>query len=96
MSRTVSKSHLESLLATLNESLGVPVEPYRDARDSQDRLVSNPDTFVLDWAYGGVRLSRMCRGGGERDISPRGTKRECFEYMHAILKGIEFARESGV
>jgi hypothetical protein len=57
-------------------------------RDANGGLQSNDGTFVLDWAYGGVRLSRMCAGGGERDISGRGTVRECYTYISAMLAGI--------
>jgi hypothetical protein len=50
--------------------------------------LTNDGTFVLDWAYGGVRLSQMCKGGGERDISGRGNMRECYDYMSAMLAGV--------
>lgn len=44
----------------------------------------------LDYAYGGVRL---VKNNGSNDVLPRGTKKECFEFMHAYLKGIEIAQK---
>lgn len=48
-------------------------------------------TYTLDWAYGGVRLTKFTapdRHSGERDISDRFTKRELYEFMRAFIKGI--------
>jgi hypothetical protein len=88
----ITKSMLTSRLDALNDALDLPRQPYVAARDANGCLQSNDGTFVLDWAYGGVRLSRMCAGGGERDISPRGTTRECYAYVSAMLTGIALVK----
>ena len=84
---------LTSRLDALNDALDLPREPYAAERDANGYLQSNAGTFVLDWAYGGVRLSRMAAGGGERDISPRGTTRECYTYLSAMLTGIALVKK---
>jgi hypothetical protein len=84
----ITKSMLISRLDALNDALDLPREPYAAERDANGGLQSNDGTFVLDWAYGGVRLSRMVAGGGERDISGRGTVRECYTFINAMLAGI--------
>jgi hypothetical protein len=89
----ITKAMLTSRLDALNDALDLPREPYAAAeRDANGYLQSNAGTFVLDWAYGGVRLSRMTAGGGERDISPRGTTRECYAYVSAMLTGIALVK----
>ena len=48
-------------------------------------------TYTLDWAYGGVRLTKFTapdRHSGVRDISDRFTKRELYGFMRAFIKGI--------
>ena len=88
----ITKAMLTSRLDALNDALDLPREPYAAERDANGCLQSNAGTFVLDWAYGGVRLSRMAAGGGERDISPRGTTRECYTYLSAMLTGIALVK----
>ena len=89
----ITKAMLLSRIDALNDALDLPRQPYAAARDANGCLQSNDGTFVLDWAYGGVRLSRMCAGGGERDISGRGTVRECYTFIHAMLAGIALVKK---
>ena len=89
----ITKAMLTSRLDALNDALDLPREPYAAERDANGCLQSNDGTFVLDWAYGGVRLSRMCAGGGERDISGRGTVRECYTFINAMLAGIALVKK---
>jgi hypothetical protein len=61
-------------------------------RREDGRWASTPGTYVLDWCYGGVRLAQIANeGGGERDITGRGTKRETYHRMHSFLRGLEAA-----
>ena len=90
--RRITKTILSARVDDLNDALNLPREPYAAERDAAGRLVTNAGTFVLDWAYGGVMLSRMCEGGGQRDISGRGTSRECWVFVNAMLAGIYAAR----
>ena len=45
--------------------------------------------FDLDFAYGGVRLVRFTNeNGGQTNITPRDTKANTFNMMHAFLAGM--------
>ena len=90
----ITRKRLDSVVSRINSVLGMPDEPYSNQRDERGGLVANTGNYHLDIAYGGYRLARMCEGGGSRDISPRGTKRETYEYCLAFLDGISAARES--
>lgn len=90
----ITKAQLENSLSVLNDVLGMAQEPYASERDANGRLVSNAGTFVLDWAYGGVAVCRMCAGGGQSTVSGRGTMREAYTYISAMLNGIRYAKES--
>ena len=89
----ISEKNLADALNSLNDALGLPRDQYA-GRNAAGKLETNAGTYVLDWAYGGVRLSQMSAGGGERDISGRGTKRECYTYIRAMLAGIEVAKKT--
>lgn len=91
----MTKAMLTSRLDALNDALDLPREPYAAERDANGGLRANDGAFLLDWAYGGVRLSRMCKGGGERDISGRGTMRECYTFIDAMLAGIALVKKQG-
>jgi hypothetical protein len=91
----ITMKRLQSIVALINSTLDMPPKPYADKRDDRGGLVANAGNYHLDCAYGGYKLVRMCPGGGERDISPRGTKRETYDYCRAFLDGIGAARESG-
>lgn len=54
-----------------------------------------PGHYYIGYANGGTRLEQTCEGGGARDISDRGTKRETYDFMRAFLKGIEAAPSKG-
>ncbi len=90
--RRMTKNILIARVDDLNDALNLPREPYAPERDAKGHLQSNDGTFVLDWAYGGVKLSRMCKGGGQRNISGCGTLRECYTFVDAMLSGIYAAR----
>ena len=47
--------------------------------------------FSIGYAYGGARLERRA---GSVDVSPRGTKREILAYVHAMIEGIDTARQA--
>tara|TARA_A100001201_G_C4095209_1_gene203485 strand:- start:3755 stop:4063 length:309 start_codon:yes stop_codon:yes gene_type:complete len=72
----ITTQDLERELAVLNGYFGI---------QDYDRV----GRFELENAYGGYKLIRiMTVGGGERDISKRGTKREIYEHLYAINKVI--------
>ena len=87
----ITLKRLESIVGRINSVLDMPESPYAAQRDDRGGLVANAGNYHLEMAYGGYRLVRMCEGGGTRDISPRGTKRETYEYCRAFLDGISAA-----
>ena len=92
MKNAITNKQLESALERLNDSLGLAHGAYKEERDSRGGLVANAGTYVKDYAYGGASLCRMCEGGGQSTVSARGTKRECYTYIQAMLDGIRAAR----
>jgi hypothetical protein len=87
----ITRKHLDSIVDRINSVLDMPETPYATIRDDRCGLVANAGNYHLDMVYGGYRLVRMCEGGGTRDMSPRGTKRETYEYCRAFLDGISAA-----
>ena len=85
---SISIRHLTARLNQINEVTGNPLEAWTGQTDGTFK--ANIGTYVLDWAYGGVRLSQISsEGGGERDITGRATKRETYERMGAFLAGLQ-------
>ena len=86
----ITKADLSAVLARINDATGNSHKPWTKQEDG--RWASTPGTYVLDWCYGGVRLAQIANeGGGERDITGRGTKRETYHRMHSFLRGLEAA-----
>jgi hypothetical protein len=93
MIERITKNRLRGIVSRLNEQFGQPVDAW--TRDESGNLRATPGVFVLDCAYGGYRLSRVIsEGGGERDITPRGTARETYDNIRAFMAGVEAAREA--
>jgi len=91
MERT-TKSQLESLVEEINARTGHELEPYDHSKPGCN---PNAGTYLLDYAYGGVRLSQMSlRKGctGQSDITQRGTKTELYYQLKAMLTGLEMQK----
>jgi hypothetical protein len=57
-------------------------------KDEAGKLRANVGAFVLDGAYGGWKLARICSdGGGQSDVSSGGfvTKRELYDQLHGMI-----------
>ena len=68
----ITKQELERQVSVLNSYFGI--------QDS--KAVGR---FQIEYAYGDCQLVRIVnQGGGERNISKRGTKREIYEKLYAI------------
>ena len=81
-------SDLEAVLRRINEATNNPTEPWTPQEGSPN-LRASVGTYVLDFAYGGVRLCQITSdGGAQRDVTGRGTKREVYNLMHAFLSGL--------
>ncbi len=83
----ITEKQLDMVMERLNEYFGFPFASWKDGRAQIGNL-------HLDGAYGGWRIvQHMTDGGGIREISPRGSKKEIFEYACAMLKGGELERQ---
>jgi len=88
-----TKKHLKVRIDRLNDLFGQSREAWTEQPDGTFK--SNAGTFVLDCAYGGYRLSRICNdGGGERDLTPRGTARETYDCCAGFEAGAIAWRDS--
>ncbi len=75
-------------MKTTKKHLNFVIDLINDATES--------DTYLLDFAYGGFRLVQMVqksKGGGQRNITQRGTKSECYQVMKCYLAGIEAGKK---
>lgn len=73
MTNRITKKDLHKRIERLNDLFGY----------ESDEL---PHSFRLDCAYGGYRVARLsANGSGWSDISPRGTARETYWYIDAML-----------
>jgi len=80
-------SQLESLVKFINELTNSPLEPYTKQADGTYK--PNAGCYHLDQAYGGYRLVKMAKTGtGTADVSPRLSKRELYDWIHAYKDGI--------
>ena len=87
MTDRITKENLRYAVDRLNDLFNYPHQAYQETRDERGGLVANAGTFTLDRAYGGYRLCQMCEGGGERDITGRGTAREAYATIRAYTDG---------
>ena len=90
MANSITIKILDSAVSRLNYALEMPTEQY--IRKPDGKLEGQAGHFYVGGAYGGYRLERMSKGGGASDISPRGTKKEVWTFVQALLSGIELAR----
>ena len=87
MANRITKKTLLARIEVLNTTFGYPLEPY--TRSDSGGFITNANTYTLDCAYGGYRLAQNCNGGGERDITPRGSARETYDSINAFIYGAE-------
>jgi len=89
MSNRITQSDLEWLVKRANEQTGNATEPY--TRDG-DNLTANIGTYLLNYAYGGVKLVQLVNADGSITcISPGGygTKRELYNWLRGFVSGLE-------
>ena len=91
MTDRITKKQLSQIVDALNVTLGQPTEAW--SRQADGTLKSAPGVYVIDAAYGGYRLGRIVNtSGGQSDVSDRGTARELYTYVLAMLAGINVER----
>lgn len=85
----VTKKLLKQKVYNLNSMMGEKTEAYSKTDDGRFR--ANPGTYVLDMAYGGYRLGRICNeGGGESNVLYAGYMKagECAILIDAYVAGL--------
>ncbi|MCP4612105.1 MAG: hypothetical protein GY845_25690 [Planctomycetes bacterium] len=86
----ITERMLDLLVDRINKITGSPMTTY--TKDDKGNYAANACNYHLDWAYGGVKLARICDDGhGVNDVSKQGfgTKRQLFDWMHAYIAGID-------
>ena len=98
MSNRITQKDLENILDRINLAAGTDHEGTSKGwiKKEDGTFKANVGAYVLDWAYGGVRLSQITNeSGGERDITGRGTKKETYYNMLSFLYGFEAGLKAG-
>ena len=89
MSQLITIREVEQLVEHLNIITGNPVE-YSSEVDG--RWVQNEGHYYVQHQTGGYRLEQLCKHGA-KDITSRGIKREVYNSIHYILKGIDIGKQ---
>lgn len=91
----VSQRNIDRVLDRLNQTTGNPKDPYTKC-DPSKKFPSGYRCNVGNYHYssqaGGVAIEQMMEGGGVRTIIDRGTKREVYEKLHALIDGIDIGQ----
>ena len=85
----ITQKQLEYLVERINEATNSPLASYTRMPEGPRANIGN---YHLSYAYGGVKLERMCNEhGGVNTVSTGGfgTKRELYEWMQAFLAGMD-------
>jgi len=75
----ITNAHLYRVLDMINRQAGF---------DPENVDIYTQGAYGFDMTYNGVKLIRYTGNTGESDVLPRGTKRECFNLMHAFFAGM--------
>jgi hypothetical protein len=90
MANRITQGDLETLRDRINMVTGSPQTRYTKTKAGPP-YDANIGHYHLNYAYGGVKLSRiMSAGGSITNISTGGygTKRELYNWMGAFLSGL--------
>ena len=85
----ITQKQLEYLVERINKATNSPLASYTRTPEGHRANIGN---YHLSYAYGGVKLERMCNeGGGVNTVSTGGfgTKRELYDWMRAYLDGMD-------
>ena len=86
MAYKVTINDLEKVLNMINRQAGFDPDA--------GSLYDVKGAYCLDHTGSGVRMCKYTGGTCETDVLPRGTKKECFDMMHAFYAGM-IAQEKG-
>ena len=93
MANRITQKDLEILVKRINEATKSPIAQYI-ATPPDNKIKANIGNYHLSYAYGGVKLERMCNeSGGVNTVSTGGfgTKRELYNWMQAFLRGLSIS-----
>lgn len=94
MSNRITEKDLKNLCDRLNEATGSPAQPW-SVKPGETQHTANVGNYHISHAYGGVCLHRMHNeaGGVSCPLSQgHGPKRDLYNEMRAMLRGIELAK----
>jgi len=78
---------IERRLQYLNELTKSPLTTY--TKDKDGKFTANIGNFHIYQAYGSIAIHRVSNeGGGVETIIALGTKKECYNQLNALIKGI--------
>jgi hypothetical protein len=87
----ITNKQLQYFVNELNTLTNSPMKPW--VRES-DRNIGQIGNFHLYGAYGSTALHRtMNEGGGVTEVFGLSTKRELYDKMRAMIKGLQLANE---
>ena len=87
----ITNKDLENKLKKVNSFLKFEEEPWStyEFDNKEYKVFANIGTYYIGQAYGGYRIEQITnKGGGCRNISKRGTKKECYNFLEGMLEGI--------
>lgn len=90
----ITEHMLQMRVDHLNKITNSPMTPYsRDERGHFQPHLANVGNYHLDSAYGGYSLVQMMNSdGGVNTLFERGPKREIFNKLCALIRGIEISK----
>ena len=84
----ITNKNLDGCCETLNELLGLPLQPYKDGK-------GQPGCIHIDSGYGCVDVVQMSNeSGGVSSLSGSGTKREAHAWLCAAIRGVQLKEQS--
>lgn len=87
----ITEKMLKYRLDTINKMLGAPLEPYTR---TEGKYKANIGNYHLYSAYGSTGVHKMVgEGGGVTTVLGLGTKREIYDQLTALMRGIEAAND---
>ena len=90
MSDRITDRHLDGCCETLNELLGLPLQPWKDGKPQAGCI-------HIDSGYGSVDVVQMSKTEGctgVASLSGSGTKREAHRWLCAAIRGVQLAQEA--
>jgi hypothetical protein len=91
MSNRITEKDLQQIVRVLNSTCGHALENY--SKDADGHYKPNPNVYHLDHAYGAVSLDQMMpTGTGVRSVLHRGTKRDLYHRISAMIDGVRAAQ----